>query len=342
MAVGETHFRAYSGDKDRAQHVAFIIFDRFSMVALASAIDPLRLANRVLQHELFTWSIHSVDGGPVMSSNHIEVSADAPLSELEEADIALLVTGIQVERITPPPLVGQKLRKLASRGTILGSLCTATHLLAKFNLLDDYRCTIHWENLRSFREEFPHIELSNDIFEIDRKRMTCAGGTAAMDMMLMYIAYSQSISLAQEVAEVALHQQIRTGEETQRYDLESRLGVNNQKVLAAVSAMNDHIEDPLSCQQLAMTLDISSRQLERLFRKYFDSTPGQYYLRLRLEAARNLLRRTNQAILDITIACGFTSTSHFTKCYREHFGHTPTMERQNIFKEPAKKMGKAH
>ncbi len=331
MAVGETRFKTCSDIDDKPQKVAFIVLERFSMIALAAAIDPLRLANRILERDLFEWTIYSLDGQPVRSSNHIDIAADASLDLLDSADIVLVVTGIDVERVQPSPLLGQKLRMLNARGAILGSLCTAAYLLAQYNLLDGYRCTIHWENLRSFREEFPDIDVSNDIFEIDRKRMTCAGGTAALDMMLMYIATFQSVSVAQEVAEVTLHQQIRTGEETQRYDLENRLGINNRNVLAAVAAMNDHVEDPLSCQQLAMMMNISSRQLERLFRKYFDSTPGQYYLKLRLEAARDLLRRTNRPILDVAVACGFTSTSHFTKCYREHFGPTPTKERQNMF-----------
>ncbi|MCV6547227.1 MAG: GlxA family transcriptional regulator [Cohaesibacter sp.] len=342
MAVGETRFKTRSAIDDKPQKVAFIILERFSMIALSSAIDPLRLANRVLGRELFEWELYSLDGNPVCSSNEIEVAVNASLDTLDSADLVFVVTGIDVERIELSPLLGQKLRGLAARGAILGSLCTAAYLLAKYNLLNGYRCTIHWENLRSFKEEFPEIEVSDDIFEIDRKRMTCAGGTAALDMMLMYIATFESVSLAQEIAEVTLHQQIRTGEETQRYDLENRLGVNNRNVLATIAAMNDHIEDPLSCQQLAMMMNISSRQLERLFRKYFDTTPGQYYLRLRLEAARDLLRRTNRAILDVAVVCGFTSTSHFTKCYREHFGHTPTKERQNFFWSPGNKNTKSN
>lgn len=333
MAVGETRFKTSSDIDfdDHPQKVAFVVLERFSMIALASAVDPLRLANRVLGRDLFEWTVYSLDGNPINSSNNIEISADAPLEDLNSADIVLIVTGVDVEKIPPSPLLRRKLRDLNSRGAILGSLCTGAYLLAKYSLLDGYRSTIHWKNLRSFREEFPDINISHDIFEIDRKRMTCAGGTAALDMMLMYIATHQSVPLAHEVAEIALHQQIRTGEETQRYDLESRLGINNRNVLAAVATMNEHIEDPLSCQQLAVKMNISSRQLERLFRRYFDATPGQYYLRLRLEAARDLLRRTNRPILDVAVACGFTSTSHFTKCYREHFGLTPTKERQGMF-----------
>ncbi|MCT4654435.1 MAG: GlxA family transcriptional regulator [Cohaesibacter sp.] len=329
MAVGEIKFSIMNSAFERPQKVAFIAFDRLSMVALASAIEPLRLANRLTEKNLFDWSIYSLDGEAVMTSSKLKLMPDLPLSQLQEADIALICTGVDVEKLDLPSSLVQKLRALASRGAVVGSLCTGTYILAKLKLLEDHRCTIHWENIRALREEFPHINVSNDVFEIDGSRMTCAGGTAALDMMLMYIAHGQSVELARKIAEVSLHQTIREGKEEQRYDLESRLGISNRSVLGAIGAMNDHIEDLLSCQQIAMAMNISTRQLERLFKKYFDCTPGQYYLRLRLDAARDLLRRTRRSILDVSLATGFSSTSHFTKCFREYYGHTPSKERQN-------------
>lgn len=330
MTVGEILSDQTGLDRGGTKRVAFIILPNFSMIALASAVDPLRLANRVAGKTLFEWLIYSCDGQPVRASNHLEVTADAHLNELLEADLVLVVSGVRVERIDYDPLLGRRLKTLSARGIPLGSLCTGTYVLAHFNLLEGYRCTIHWENLRSFREEFPEIDVSSDIFEIDRKRFTCAGGTAALDMMLVYLARLHGATLMRQVAEVALHKAIRTGDEAQRDDLENRIGVNNRVVLEAISIMDEHIEDPLSCQQLALAINISSRQVERLFKKFFNCTPGHYYLQLRLDAARDLLRRTNRAILDVAIACGFVSTSHFAKCYRERFGHTPTEERRSM------------
>ena len=251
------------------------------------------------------------------------------MRDLGDAALTLVCSGLDVEHIEPGQELGKRLRYLVAHGRMVGAACTGAHILARYGLLDGFRCTIHWENIPSFQEEFPAVEVTSDIFEIDRKRWTCAGGTAALDMMLRFIAEQGGIGLARRVAEVSLHQEIRAGENAQRQDLRYRLGTANAKVIEAVQVMENHLEDPLTCRQLAETVQLSTRQLERLFRRHFDQTPGQYYLRIRLDKGRNLLRRTGRSILDIAVASGFTSTSHFTRCYRKCFGHTPTEERTN-------------
>lgn len=318
------------GNQER-HRVALILLDQFSMIAFSSTIEPLRLANRVLGENFYEWKTYSIDGNDVQASNGCRVSVDASILELDDADITLVCAGIDVERIPLNRELGTRLRKLNARGRTYGAVCTGSYVLARYNLLEGRRCTIHWENLRSFREEFPDVEVTGDIYAIDRNCITCAGGMAALDMMLRMIAIRHGAHLAHEIAEVALYQNIRSGESAQRHDLETRTGIANIKILDAIRIMDMHIEDPLSCQQLALTVNLSPRQLERLFRRHFDCTPGQYYLKLRLETARDLLRRTNRAVLDVAIACGFASTSHFTKCYRERYGCTPTEERHSYF-----------
>ncbi|WP_417668098.1 GlxA family transcriptional regulator [Roseibium sp.] len=314
---------------NEGKRIAFVLLDRFSMIAFSSVIEPLRLANRLLGADEYVWSTYSLDGNPVRASNGVEVKADFSVKDLEDADVTLLCTGLDVELLPLDPDLGKRLRRLNAMGRTYGALCTGAYLLARYNLLDGRRCTIHWENLRSLKEEFPAIDVSQEIFTIDRNCITCAGGTASLDMMLRLIAIQHGTHLAHEIAETFLYQNIRAGESVQRHDAEARTGIYNAKILDAVRIMDLHIEDPLSCQQLAMTVNLSPRQLERLFRRHFNCTPGQYYLRLRLDTARDLLRRTGRPVLDVAIACGFASTSHFTKCYRERFGCTPTEERQS-------------
>ncbi|MTI43564.1 AraC family transcriptional regulator with amidase-like domain [Roseibium hamelinense] len=311
------------------QTIALVMLDRFSMNAFASVIEPLRLANRLIGRDYYRWNTYSLDGNPVEASNGCKVAVDFSLKELNDADITLLCSGIDVERLPLDPELGTKLRRLNAMGRTFGAVCTGAYVLARYNLLDGRRCTIHWENLRSLREEFPNVEVTSDIFAIDRNCITCAGGMASLDMMLRMIAIQHGAYLAHEVAEVSLYQNMRSGESAQRHDIEARTGISNAKILDAIRIMDLHIEDPLSCQQLAMTVNLSPRQLERLFRRHFNCTPGQYYLRLRLETARDLLRRTSRPVLDVALACGFASTSHFTKCYRERFLCTPTEERQS-------------
>jgi len=311
------------------QSIALVVLDRFSMIAFSSVVEPLRLANRLIGREYYRWNTYSIDGNPVVASNGCEISVQKSVKELHDADITLLCTGLDVERLPLNPDLGNKLRRLNALGRTFGAICTGAYLLARYQLLEGRRCTIHWENMRSLREEYPDVDVTSDIFSIDRNCITCAGGMASLDMMLRLIAIQHGAYLAHEIAEVALYQNMRSGESAQRHDIEARTGISNAKILDAIRIMDMHIEDPLSCQQLAMTVNLSPRQLERLFRRHFNCTPGQYYLRLRLETARDLLRRTSRPVLDVALACGFASTSHFTKCYRERFLCTPTEERQS-------------
>lgn len=315
--------------EEPGQNIALVVMDRFSMIAFSSVVEPLRIANRLLGREYYRWNTYSMDGNPVTASNDCEIKVTYSVRDLLDADITLLCTGIDVERLPFDADLGNRLRRLNAMGRTFGAICTGSYLLARYNLLDGRRCTIHWENLRSLREEFPNVEVTSDIFAIDRNCITCAGGMASLDMMLRLIAIQHGAYLAHEIAEVSLYQNMRSGESAQRHDIEARTGISNAKILDAIRIMDLHIEDPLSCQQLAMTVSLSPRQLERLFRRHFNCTPGQYYLRLRLETARDLLRRTSRPVLDVALACGFASTSHFTKCYRERFLCTPTEERQS-------------
>ena len=309
--------------------LAFVLLPKYSMIAFSSLIEPIRLANRESGETYFEWSCYSLDGAPVAASNHVMTQVDGGVQDLGDAALTLVCSGIDVEQVDAGAELGKRLRYLLAHGHNIGAACTGAHVLARYGLLDGYSCTIHWENIETLSEEYPEIDVTSDIFEIDRNRWTCAGGTAALDMMLRFIAEQGGVALARRVAEVLLHQEIRDGKNAQRHDLRYRLGTANAKVIDAVRVMENHLEDPLSCRQLAETVDLSTRQLERLFRRHFDQTPGQYYLRIRLDKGRDLLRRTSSPILDIAVASGFTSTSHFTKCYHKCFGHTPTEERSS-------------
>ena len=190
-------------------------------------------------------------------------------------------------------------------------------------LLDGYRCTVHWENLSGFIEEFPQLEVTSELFEIDRDRFTCSGGIAAFDLMLHVITGQHGFALASAVSDQFIHERIRDKRDRQRMALPARLGIRHPKLLAAIRRMEENLEEPVSRSELARTIRVSSRQLERLFRKYLGRTPTRFYLDLRLDKARQLLQQTDMTVLDVALACGFVSASHFSKCYRERFLRTP-------------------
>ena len=308
--------------------IAFMMVPCFSMIAFASAIEPLRLANRALNRTAYQWRILSADGKPVTASNGIAVPADGSYDDMAGVSAAVVCSGVDVQTFDTRDLVA-KLRGLSSRGVALGAVCTGPYVLARAGLLDGHRCTIHWENFDSFREEFPDLSVTQELFELDRTRFTCAGGTAAIDMMLSLIARQRGQEVASSVTDQLIHHRMRDAHERQRMELRARLGVAHPKLIQVVGEMERCIEQPLSCADLAEGVGLSTRQLERLFRKYLGQAPTRYYLGLRLERARHLLLQTSMPILSIGLACGFVSASHFSKCYSEHFSRTPSQERRS-------------
>lgn len=309
--------------------VGFLLTPNFSMIAFTSAVEVLRLANYVTGTKSFAWRLYSPDGLPIAASNGIPLAVDGSYVDVGPMPEIIVCSGIDVQKYDHSVLIS-KLRKLAFYGVSIGAVCTGGYILAKAGLLEDHRCAIHWENFDSFREEFPQIEATQELFEIDRGRFTCAGGTAAIDMMLALVAAKKGAVIAALITDELIHHRMRDGHERQRMELRARLGVSHPKLLAVIAEMDKRLERPVSCAQLAKIVQLSPRQLERLFQRYLDTTPTRYYLELRLNRARQLLRQTSMPILSIGLACGFVSASHFSKCYSEHFNQTPSEERKSM------------
>jgi len=308
------------------QVIGFLLVPNFSMMAFTSAVEPLRSANRMSGRELYRWRILSVDGQPVPSSSQLKFMPDASADAAGKLDALVICSGAEVTQVKDEKIFAF-LRRQERSGVKVGGLCTGAHLLARAGLLKDKRCTIHWENLPGFQEEFPELDARSDLFEIDGDRFTCAGGTAALDMMLHLISRQHGPEIGRAVAEQFILDRIRENHDKQRMELRARLGISHPKLIQVIAEMEQSIEEPLSQIELAQASNLSTRQLERLFRKYLGCTPTRYYLMMRLERARQLLAQTSMSILSVALACGFVSASHFSKCYREYFGRTPRAER---------------
>ena len=308
---------------DPGYRFGFLMVPKFSLGALSSAIEPLRLANYVSGQQLYEWRTVSMDGDAVASSAGIGVAADLSMADAEPHLSTLFVCGgIETHRFEDARLATW-LRQIERRGTNIGALCTGSHILARLGLLDGYRCTIHWENLPGFTEDFPSIDVSEDIFVIDRNRYTCAGGMAASDMMLSFINGDHGYELAAAVSEALVCERIRGEDDHQRMALRLRLAVSQPRLLSSIGVMSENIEAPLSQTELAREIGLSTRQLERLFLKYLNCTPSRYYLDMRLNRARALLQQTCMSVTNVALATGFVSASHFSKSYRVQFGHAP-------------------
>ncbi|WP_070988044.1 GlxA family transcriptional regulator [Halofilum ochraceum] len=316
-----------TNDSGKPIRLGFLLTPEYSMIAFASAIEPLRMANRLSGKRLYQWTTYTVDGEAVMASNGLEIRPDAAITEVAGLDTLFVCSGLDVERASDRATLSW-LKKLGQQRMNFGALCTGAHVLARAGLLDGYRCTLHWENIASMREAFPRVVVSYELFEIDRDRFTSAGGTAPLDMMLNLITLQIGADTATAISEAFACERIRGRHDRQRIPLQLRLGTSQPKLIETVSIMESNIEEPISLDELARHVGVSRRQLERLFQKHLSCVPTRYYLELRLARARQLLLQTSISIVDVAFACGFVSAPHFSKCYRDYFGIPPREERR--------------
>jgi len=315
-----------SAPPEKPRRFVFVLLDQFSLHCFSSALDSLRIANRMSHRSLYSWRLIGEGGEQVTCSAGVTFRLDGDLEELQRDDTMLLCGGMDVRAATTRRLLGW-LRREARKGLKVGGLCTASFTMAQAGLLDGKRATIHWENQDSFSEEFDEVTLTKSIFVIDGNRMTTAGGTASIDLMLKIIADDHGEELANAVADQLIYSSIRTDQDTPRLSIPTRIGVRHPKLSQVIQMMEANIEEPISPAILARDVGMSTRQLERLFRRYLNRSPKRYYMELRLQKARNLLMQTDMSVINVALACGFASPSHFSKCYRAHYDTTPYRER---------------
>lgn len=319
-----------STSKRSPARFGFLLINDFTLISMASAIEPLRMANRICKREAYQWKTISESGAEVRASDGLSVYADCSIddaSALAGVDALIVCGGWDVEKNTSPGII-RWLRSVAKGNLIFGSTCTGSYVLAKAGLLDGYRCSVHWENIGPMTDLFPKVHVSRSVYTIDRNRYTCSGGVSPVDMMLNLIDRECGPGVSAGVAEQFLHERIRRAEENQRVPLKHLVGNQSEKLIIAVELMEANIREPITQMEIANYTDISRRQLQRLFHRYLLCTPSRYYTQIRLARARELLHQTSMSLVEISSLTGFVSSSHFSKSYKEHFGHSPSDERK--------------
>jgi transcriptional regulator GlxA family with amidase domain len=302
---------------------SFFLVDEFSAMCLMSAVEALRAANYVLGRKVYEWRLVTVDGAAAKASNGLRIEAESKLSDEFETDYFFIVSSF----INNPPFRSKlhaRLRQLDRQGIALGALSCGTFILARAGLLNDARCTVHWEYQPAFAEEFPEIALTQDVYVIDKRRYTSSGGIAGMEMMLQIIAAQHGPAVSQKVANNFQLDRVRGSGASQRGGALARLESLPQAVQQAVKIMLDNVEQPLSNAEIAPRIKTSVRNLERMFKRNLQASPAKFYLSLRLEKARELLMHTNLATLDVALQCGFSSSSYFARCFQREFGQRPS------------------
>ena len=301
------------------------------MIPFSCVVDSMRTANRLSGEKLYEWHYYAAGNEPVSASSGITVPT-RPLSEANNLETLVICAPNSAQHFDDSNTI-KLLKKIDRQGVNLGSVSSGSFILAKASLLDNCRCTIHWENIPVFKELYPQLEVTFTLYEIDNNRFTCSGGTAALDMMLKLIENQYGRILAQQISQQFHHDRIRTEIDSQQMADRVDLAMSAPKLIDVINLMESNIEVPLSLPNIANKCSLSLRQIERLFHKYRGVTPSQYYLSLRLSHAKQLLLNTNNSVIDISIATGFETQSYFTACYRKFFGSSPRSHRSQVATE---------
>lgn len=306
---------------------AMLVFPGFPMMAFSSVIEPLRAANVLAKKEHYRWIIVGAGQGTVAASNGVVIQPDFSVHGAPKVDRVVVCSGGDADHVVADAAVTW-IRKCLRSGAHIGAVADAAFFLARAGLLDGHACTLHWTSQAAFAEAFPDIELRRDLYVIDRKRFTSAGGVGSLDMMLEIIARDCDPALAAGVAEWFVHSPLRSGVDRKLMPLRLRTRVRDELVLSAIAVMEDAVGERLAMPDLAVRLGVSCDKLERSFRAELGSSPRGYYRRLKLKRAADLLAHSTLAVRDVALACGFASMSSFARAFREEHGHAPRLTRR--------------
>ncbi len=315
----------------QTENIGILLIDGYPLIPFSCVVESMRTANRLSEKTLFAWQYYASDSEPVTASCGITVPT-RPLSEARDLETLVICAPNTAQHFDDTATL-KFLRRLDRQGVNLGSVSSGSFVLARASLLDNCRCTIHWENIPVFKEIYPQLDVAFSLYEIDNKRFTCSGGTAALDMMLKLIENQYGRDLAQKISQQFHHDRIRTQIDSQQMADRIDLAMSAPKLVDVIHLMESNIEEPLPLPGIADQCKLSLRQIERLFHKYRGVTPSQYYLSLRLLHAKQLLLNTNNSVIDISIATGFETQSYFTACYRKYFGSSPRNHRSQVATE---------
>lgn len=307
--------------------VGILLIDGFALMSYSATVEPLRAANLLAGRTLYSIRHLPVVGASATSSGGVTVKAQAHFGEQIDFDLVLVVAGgdpltFRNERMF------QWLRHLSRRGIILGGVSGGPAILSAAGVMDGFRMTVHWEHAAALSEALPKLLVEQSLYIMDRQRITCAGGTAPLDMMHALITAHHGSAFARQVSDWFMHTEIRQSGEPQRAGLVERFGTTNPAIISTIEIMENHIADPLALEQLAELAGMGPRQLNRLFREKLDQSTMAFYRDRRLEKSRQLLTQSTLPLTQIALATGFANSAHYSSAFRLKYGAAPSSLRR--------------
>ncbi|WP_294620801.1 GlxA family transcriptional regulator [uncultured Roseovarius sp.] len=312
---------------ETSRRIGLLPLDGFALMSYASLTEPMRAANLLADGTLYEMINITTDGTPIIhSSGAASVTPQAQVGDDLDLDYLFVIAGGDPSRFDAPRIANW-LARMARRGTRLGGVSGGPVILARAGLMDGRRMTVHWEHATALAEISPHLAIERTLYVIDRDRVTCAGGTAPMDLMHALITRHHGAPFARRVSDWFMHTEVRPSIGPQRAGLVERLGTTDPAILDAVATMETHIADPVTLKDLAQMAGVSPRHLNRLFQDKLGRSTMGFYRSLRLDTARSLLRNSSLPLTQIALATGFASSAHFSRVYAQHFGQPPSSYR---------------
>lgn len=312
----------------RSVHFRIVVTPNFNLAATLGFVDPFRAANYLEGVSRFSWDIASEAGRACLASNGLTIQSETLKDVSKDHMDFLIVSSSWTPEQHATPAVQAILRQAVLRKLPIVGLDTGAFILAEAGLLKGYRATVHYEHVDAFRELYPNVDCTEALFEFDRDRITCCGGTAAFDCALQILRGLKGNDLANAAARYVFHANIREAGTPQNPQVNEPLGaIIPDAVRNAILAMEQNLEDPLPMSGICAAAKLSHRQLNRLFAQYLRKTPALYYRDIRLDRARGLVTQTLLPMSEIAYACGFSSQVHFSRAYKERFGLPPTKDR---------------
>ena len=307
--------------------VTFLIVPRFNMSTLVTMIEPMRIANYLSPQPIYAWDIVSFDGAEITASNGLFLPAHLPTERNRRGEMIFVMGSWGAESYTNKTVFSW-IRRQAREGARICAVELGTYLVARSGLLSGRKVTTHWSYGPGFQEQFPDIAFVEQLFTQDAWLMTCGGGLAGVDLVLRLIGEAQGESLVGEIADQLMHHPVRPATAPQRRTMGRSTDTLPPMVREAIALIEKNIAEPLSVPDIADTLNVSQRQMERQFKAAIGCTVVQFGLLLRLQHARVLLISTTLSVRDIATASGFNTLSHFAFSFGKCFGRRPSEYRQ--------------
>ena len=313
----------------QAYKVGLLLIDGLDIMSYASVTEPLRAANSIAGQTLYQLFNIPVFGARAQASNHVEIRASSQVGERSDFDLLLVLAAGNPAEFNDKRIF-QWLRHLARLGVTLGGVSGGALILAAAEVMNGYRMTTHWAYVDLLNELHPQLMVEDLLYVVDRNRITCAGGTAPLDMMHALISLHHGADFALQVSDWFLHTDVRHVDQPQRSSMAQRYRCWNPVILQTIETMQSHLNDPLDLEQLAQINQVSSRQLNRLFQENLGISTMAFYRDLRLDKAWQFIEKSPLTLTEIALSTGFSSSANFSKAFRQRFGAAPSSLRQRV------------